>query len=65
MSKSVHVQKFSVKRTCILMLFIPIKHYSLLLMIFTFTLTLFTVHNKPKCEFFPELCQKKYITKVF
>ena len=45
--------------TCILMLFIPIKHYSLLLIIFMFTLTLFIVHNKPKCEFFPELCQKK------
>ena len=28
-------------------------------MIFTFTLTLFIVHNKPKCEFFPELCHKK------
>ena len=39
--------------------FIPIKHYSLLLMIFTFMLPLFIVHNKPKCEFFPELCQKK------
>ena len=55
-----HVQKFSVKRGHVfLMLFIPIKHYSLLLMIFTVTLILFIVHNKPKCEFFPELCQKK------